>query len=99
MPDVENDGLTRHGSSGKIKKKGGVKMPKSEKARASDARWKQKNRITVGCTLYRNDAAEFKAYAAAQGRTANDLIREYVSQCLGRPLERRTEAKEETAED
>lgn len=64
-------------------------MPKSEKARASDARWKQKNRITIGCSLYRGDAEAFKEYAAAQGRTANDLLKEYVAQCLGRPLERR----------
>lgn len=65
-------------------------MPKTEKAKANDARWKQKNRITVGCTLYRGDAADLKAYAANQGRTVNDLFREYVSQCLGRPLEYRT---------
>ena len=65
-------------------------MPKTEKARASDAKWKQKNRITVGCTLYRGDAAAFKAFAASQGRTVNDLLREYVAQCIGRPLERRS---------
>lgn len=66
-------------------------MPKSEKARASDARWKQKNRITVGCTLYRGDAAALKEYAAARGQTVNELFREYVAACLGRPLERRAD--------
>lgn len=67
-------------------------MPKSEKARISDARWKQKNLLVVGCKLYRGDAQAFKDYAAAQGRSVNDLLREYVAQCLGRPLERRTAA-------
>ena len=74
-------------------------MPKSQKARASDAKWKQKNRITVGCTLYRGDAAALKEYAAARGRTVNDLFREYVAACLGRPLERRIEEQEQGYDD
>lgn len=64
-------------------------MPMSDKKRASDARWKQKNKITVGCSLYRADADELKRYAAARGQTVNELFREYVAACLGRPLERR----------
>ena len=66
-------------------------MPMTDKKRKTDAAWKQKNIKTVACRLYRADAA----YAAAQGRSMNDLLREYVAQCLGRPLERRTAAEDE----
>lgn len=65
-------------------------MPKSAKARISDGRWKQKNLLVVGCKLYRGDAEAFKEYAAAQGRSINEILREYIASCLGRPLERRT---------
>ena len=67
----------------------------TDKKRKTDAAWKQKNIKTVACRLYRADAAAFQEYAAAQGRSMNDLLREYVAQCLGRPLERRTAAEDE----
>lgn len=70
-------------------------MPMTDKKRKTDAAWKQKNIKTVACRLYRADAAAFQEYAAAQGRSVNDLLREYVAQCLGRPLERRTAADDE----
>lgn len=74
-------------------------MPKSEKARISDGRWKQKNLLVVGCKLYRGDAEAFKAYAAAQGRSVNELLREYVAACLGRPLERRTPPPDDAGQE
>ena len=78
-------------------------MAMTEKKRKTDYAWKQKNLITVGCKLYRDDAAELKAYAAAQGKSVNELLRGFVSDCLGRPLERRDKTPEqpepETLED
>lgn len=75
-------------------------MPMTEKKRISDANWKKKNKTNVTCVLYKQDAADFKQYAASQGKSVNELLRGYVSSCLGRPLERRdgggkTEAAEE----
>ena len=74
-------------------------MPMTDKKRKTDAAWKQKNIKTVACRLYRADAVAFQEYAAAQGRSVNDLLREYVAQCLGRPLERRTTANNEPSEE
>ena len=64
-------------------------MPMTDKKRKTDAAWKKANKTRIGCTVYKADADAFAAYAAAQGRSVNDLLRGYVAQCLGRPLERR----------
>lgn len=66
-------------------------MPRSEKKRATDAKWKKANRASITCTMYKNDVEAFKAYAASQGKSVNELLREYVAACLGRPLERRAD--------
>ena len=73
-------------------------MPMTDKKRKTDAAWKKANRASITCTMYKGDVAAFKEYAAAQGRSVNDLLREYVAQCLGRPLERRTAADDEADE-
>ena len=72
-------------------------MPASEKKRKADTAWKTKNLKTLACRVYRADAVAFQEYADTQGRSVNDLLREYVAQCLGRPLERRTGGQEEDA--
>lgn len=69
-------------------------MPMTEKKRKTDQAWKKKNLLTIGCKLYRNDAEKFKAYASEQGKSVQELLREYVASCIG-PLERRTETQEE----
>lgn len=74
-------------------------MPMTDKKRATDAAWKKRNLITVGCKLYRQDAEEFKAYAAAQGESVQSLLRGFVASCLGRPLERRDGRGADVAED
>ncbi len=70
-------------------------MSMTDKKRKSDAAWKKANRGSITCTMYKGDVKAFKEYAAAQGRSVNELLREYVAQCIGRPLERRTENKDE----
>ena len=62
----------------------------TEKKRKTDYAWKRANKGTLTCTMYKGDVEAFRAYAAARGRSVNDLLREYVAGCLGRPLERRT---------
>lgn len=64
-------------------------MAMTDKKKISDARWQAKNFSTLACKVYKADAEAFREYAAAQGKTVNDLLRGYVSACLGRPLERR----------
>lgn len=60
-----------------------------EKKKKTDAAWKKKNKKTLGCVVYRKDAEDFAEYAKGQGKSVNDLLRGFVSECLGRPLERR----------
>lgn len=57
------------------------KTPAS-KRRAND-KWDKENMMTIGCKLRKADAEKFKEYAAAQGKTANALLREYVMNCIG----------------
>lgn len=64
-------------------------MPMTDKKRATDYAWKRRNKANLTCTLYKSDADDFRAYAAEQGKSVNELFREYVAACLGRPLERR----------
>lgn len=70
-------------------------MPLSESRKAANQRWKAQNKATVACTLYKRDAEDFRALARKRGTTVNALLCGYVSQELGRPLEKRTENREE----
>ena len=38
---------------------------------------------TLGCKVRKQDAEAFRAYAEAQGKTANALLKEYVLACIG----------------
>lgn len=71
-------------------------MPMTEKKRKTDQAWKKKNLLTVGCKLYRGDAEKFKAYAAKNGKSVQELLREFVASCIG-PLEKRTTDQDATA--
>ena len=73
----------------------GENMPMTDKKRKTDAAWKKANRGSITCTMYKGDVQAFRDYAAEQGKSVNELLREYVSACLGRPLERRTAEPEE----
>ena len=37
---------------------------------------------TLGCKVKRTEAAAFKAYAQAQGKTSNTILKEYVQECI-----------------
>lgn len=64
-------------------------MPVSDKKRKTDYEWKKANKGTISCTMYRGDVDAFKNYCAGRGQSVNDNLKEYVSACLGRPLEKR----------
>ena len=73
-------------------------MAMTEKKKKTDYEWKRANKSTISCTMYRADVEAFKAYAAGRGKSVNELLKEYISECLGRPLEKRTgPQKKETA--
>lgn len=58
-------------------------MPVSEKKKASNARWDRDNMATLGTRVKKSEAEAFRAYAEAQGKTANALLKEYVLACIG----------------
>lgn len=65
-------------------------MPMTEKKRKTDAAWQRKTYKRLGVKLYKNDAEAFEVFCKENGKSVNAALREYVAQCLGRPLERRT---------
>lgn len=66
--------------------------------RVTDAAWKKKEKTCISCTMYRGDVEDFRAWAAAQGKSINEALRDYVAACLGRPLERRDKLPTEEGE-
>lgn len=58
-------------------------MAVSEKKKASNARWDKENMANVSCKIKKEDAEAFRAYAAAQGKTAHALLKEYILSCIG----------------
>ena len=65
-------------------------MAMTDKKRITDYEWKKRNKKTLTCVVFRKDADDFAAYAAGRGKSVNELLKEYISECLGRPLEKRT---------
>lgn len=51
--------------------------------------WKRKNKKTLTCLVYKEDAEKFAAYAAGRGQSVNECLKEYIASCIG-PLEKRT---------
>ena len=74
-------------------------MPMTEQKRKTDAAWQKKNYKRLGVKLYKKDAQDFEKYCESRGKSVNSAFREYVSACLGRPLERRTAADDEPPTD
>jgi site-specific recombinase XerD len=69
-------------------------MAMTEKKRKTDYAWQKKNYKRVGTKLYRGDAEAFEEWCREHNTSVNAALKEYVSQCLGRPLEKRSENKE-----
>lgn len=72
-------------------------MAMTEKKRITDRDWKKKNKKALTCIVYRADADAFAEYAAARGKSINELLKEYIAACLGRPLEKRTGPQKKAA--
>ena len=71
-------------------------MAMTEAKRRTDNAWQRKNYKRLGVKLYRGDAEAFEEYCRANNTSVNAAFREYVAQCIGRPLEKRGEDSEET---
>ncbi len=70
-------------------------MAMTDKKRKTDAAWQKKNYKRLGVKLYKGDAEEFEAYCRENNTSVNAALREYVAQCIGRPLEKRGEGDKE----
>lgn len=71
-------------------------MAMTDAKRKTDNAWQRKNYKRLGVKLYRGDAEAFEEYCRANNTSVNAAFREYVAQCIGRPLEKRGEDSEET---
>ena len=58
-------------------------MPPSEAQKRASNKYNLANMATLGCKVRKQDAEAFRAYAEAQGKTANALLKEYVLACIG----------------
>ena len=67
----------------RLPQEGGKRMAVSEKKKASNAKWDSANMSTLGCRVKKAQAAAFKAYCEAQGKTSNTVLKEYVLDCIG----------------
>lgn len=57
-------------------------MALSQARKNANAKWDKENMTTLGCKVKRTEAAAFKAYAQAQGKTSNTILKEYVQECI-----------------
>lgn len=58
-------------------------MTLSEARKRANAKWDGENMTTLGCKVKKDQAEKFKAYCADQGKTANNVLKEYVLECIG----------------
>lgn len=63
-------------------------MAISEKKKLSNARWDKENMATLGCRVKKEQAAAFKEYAKAHGKTANTMLKDFVLLCIDPTTER-----------
>ena len=63
-------------------------MAISEKKKISNARWDKENMATLGCRVKKEQAAAFKGYAKAHGKTASTMLKDFVLLCIDPTIER-----------
>lgn len=56
--------------------------PSDAQKRASN-KYNLEHMATLGCKVKKGQAEAFKAYCADQGKTANNVLKEYVLDCIG----------------
>ena len=59
----------------------------SESQKKARNKWDGKHMVTVGCKLKREQAELFRKYAADQGKTVNEILKDYVMNCIEKLVE------------
>lgn len=57
-------------------------MAVSEAQKRASNKYNQKNMATLGCKVKKEQAAAFKSYAQEQGKTANNVLKDFVLDCI-----------------
>lgn len=57
-------------------------MAISEAQKRARNSWDKKNMIVLSCKLLRDDGEAFRQYAEVQGKSVNDILKEFVFKCI-----------------
>jgi len=57
-------------------------MPLTEAKRKANDKYIRENMATIGCKLKKAEASAFKDYAARQGKTVNNVLVDFVRECI-----------------
>ena len=57
-------------------------MAASEAQKKASAKYQKENIASLACRVKKDQAEKFKAYCAAQGKTSNAVLREFVLNCI-----------------
>ncbi len=74
-------------------------MAMSDKEREYHNEYQRQNYRRLGVKLYKGDAEAFEEYCRQNGTSVNAAFRKYVAECIGRPLEKRSESTKAAADD
>jgi hypothetical protein len=62
--------------------KGSEAMPVSEAQKKAADKYNREHMTTLGCKVKKAEAAAFKEYAARNGKTSNNMLKDYVIDCI-----------------
>ena len=57
-------------------------MSPSDAQKKATAKYQKENISSLACRVKKEQAEKFKTYCAAQGKTSNAVLREYVLSCI-----------------
>ena len=57
-------------------------MAPTEAQKRASNKYNMEHMTTLGCKVKKDQAEKFKAYCADQGKTANNVLKEYVLECI-----------------
>lgn len=58
-------------------------MAPTEAQKRASNKYNMEHMTTLGCKVKKDQAEKFKAYCSEQGKTANNVLKEYVLECIG----------------
>ena len=57
-------------------------MAVSEAQKRASNKYNKEHMTTLGCKVKKEEAEKFKEYAKAKGKTANNLLKDFVFECI-----------------